>query len=60
MAAIACSFFDGAEVELDTEPATLAESAALAAFLQLGPADRLAASRHVYAYYRDFHNAVGG
>ncbi|OBB31665.1 hypothetical protein A5792_15880 [Mycolicibacterium peregrinum] len=37
-----------------------AVEAALATFLTLTPADRIADSRHVYAYYRDIHYTVGG
>ncbi len=57
-------YFDGAVLEHDaandeiTDPARAA--AALAAFLRLGPADRLADSRHLWAYYRDIHQMVGG
>ena len=29
-------------------------------FVSLTPADRIADSRHVYAYYQDFRDAVGG
>lgn len=61
---IAIPYFDGAEVDLDVEGDLTADepaaAAALAAFLSLTPADRLADTRHVYAYYRDFHEAVGG
>jgi hypothetical protein len=60
MDSIACNFFDGVPIDLDREPASVAETAALEAFLRLGPADRLAASRHIYAYYLDFHQAIGG
>lgn len=55
-------FFDGIEVSFeDFEEAEPAKAqAALDAFLALGKQDRLAASRHVYAYYRNFHEMVGG
>ena len=55
-------YFDNAEVELDEDLEEPDERAAeaLAAFLRLTSADRLRDSRHVYAYYRDFHEAVGG
>jgi len=56
---IAVPWFDGAEIELE-EPQTTRDAAALATFLTLTAQDRLHASRHVYAYYRDFHAAVGG
>ena len=55
-------YFDNAEVELDEDLQEPDERAAeaLAAFLRLTLADRLRDSRHVYAYYRDFHEVVGG
>ena len=57
--AVAVGWFDGAEVELE-EPETSRDATALKNFLKLTAQDRLNASRHVYAYYRDFHYAVGG
>ena len=57
--AVAVGWFDGAEVELE-EPETARDAAALKNFLRLTALDRFKASRHVYAYYRDFHSAVGG
>ncbi|MEM6303661.1 MAG: hypothetical protein AAF744_03015 [Pseudomonadota bacterium] len=56
---IALPWFDGAEADLE-EPETPQKAAALKAFLSLTAQDRLAASRHVYAYYRDYHAIVGG
>lgn len=53
-------YFDGATVEMFEASGTPQERAAVDTFLTLGPADRLRDSRHVYAYYRDFHQAVGG
>lgn len=55
-------YFDNAEVELveELEPGDTDAAAVLEAFLSLTPADRLADSRHVYAYYKDYHEAVGG
>ncbi|MFC3799213.1 DUF6985 domain-containing protein [Cohnella sp. GCM10012308] len=55
-------YFDNAEVELveELDPDAPEEAATLAAFLSLTAADRLADTRHVYAYYRDFYEAVGG
>ncbi len=55
-------FFANADAEIEDfgEAGAAAATAALEAYLALGDADRLAASRHVYAYYRDFHEAVGG
>ena len=57
--AVAVGWFDGAEVELE-EPETSRDAAALKNFLELTAQDRLNASRHVHAYYLDFHSAVGG
>jgi hypothetical protein len=56
---VAVGFFDGAEVLMD-EPETAATAAALTAFLGLTAAERALASRHVHAYYLDFHEATGG
>lgn len=60
-------YFDQAELEVDDlaevgdlEADEEVGKAALQAFLELTPADRLADTRHVYAYYRDFYEAVGG
>jgi hypothetical protein len=60
MEKLACGFFDGAMIRLDSEPDTPETATALQAFLRLGPEQRFAESRHVYTYYRDFHTAVGG
>lgn len=64
MSELAIPYFDGREITCDstlprdvTEPG---EKAAWDAFLALGPQDRLADSRHLYAYYSDFRDAVGG
>jgi hypothetical protein len=57
---VVAGFFGGLEVGLMDEPDTPEAAAALNQFLQLTMAHRLAASRHVYAYYLDFHHAVGG
>lgn len=53
-------YFDNAEVELVKNPDNPDAMAALEAFLTLTPANRGSDSRHVFAYYRDFHEAVGG
>lgn len=53
-------YFDGAELTLGEEVTEPGARAALDAFLALTPADRIADSRHVYAYYQDFREAVGG
>ena len=55
-------YFDNAEIELfdDYDPNDPEAAAALAAFLALTADDRLRDSRHVYAYYQDFRDAVGG
>ncbi|MCX8995509.1 hypothetical protein NOF55_00120 [Rhizobiaceae bacterium BDR2-2] len=53
-------YFDNAEVELAEDIDDPDAATALQAFLSLTAADRLADSRHVFAYYRDFHEAVGG
>lgn len=55
-------YFDHAEVQI-FEAEVLADQGAQAAwnnFLSLTVADRLADSHHVYAYYKDYHEAVGG
>ena len=57
---LALPFFDRAVVTAPAEPWSPAEDAALKRFLRLTPADRLAASHHVHAYYRDIHAALGG
>jgi hypothetical protein len=54
------NYFDGAELLLIEDPDTPIAMAELQAFLNLSAADRLAASRHVYAYYRDFREETGG
>lgn len=58
------SYFS-ADIELDSPTrvegggiADVAEQAALSAFLALTSRDRLADSRHLYAYYRDVKQAV--
>ena len=56
---VAVGWFDGAEVELE-EPETSVDAIALENFLKLTAQDRLNASRHVHAYYLDFHDAAGG
>ncbi len=50
-------YFDNSCVDLseDTSP----DDPAIAAFLQLGRENRLADSRHVYAYFQDFYAGVG-
>jgi len=55
-------YFNNAEVELfdDFDENDLQAAEALATFLALTPADRLKDSRHVFAYYCDFREAVGG
>ncbi|ACT03144.1 DUF6985 domain-containing protein [Paenibacillus sp. JDR-2] len=55
-------YFDNAIVEIveEIDPSDMKAAAALKAFLSLTEEDRLADSRHVYAYYKDFHEAVGG
>lgn len=55
-------YFDGAEVAFEGQgdPLEPGAVAALAAFMALTPADRIADARHVSAYYRDYHEAVGG
>lgn len=64
MPRICIPYLDGAEVEIDdgSEGLPLSESgaaAALAAFLTLTPADRLADSRHLHACYRAFRDGSG-
>ena len=56
-------YFDNIEIELsddDYDPADQRAAAALDTFLTLTSDDRLKDSRHVYAYYQDFRDAVGG
>lgn len=56
-------YFDNMEIELsddDYDPADQPAVAALNAFLTLTPGDRLGDTRHVYAYYQDYREAVGG
>jgi hypothetical protein len=54
-------YFDNAEADMFEDADKSEEGApALAAFLALTPADRIADSRHVFAYYKDYHQAVGG
>jgi hypothetical protein len=60
---IKVGYFDNAEIELsedDYDASDLYAVAALEAFLALTPADRIRDSRHVYAYYRDYREWVGG
>nr|WP_314260536.1 hypothetical protein [uncultured Devosia sp.] len=55
------AYFDNAEVEFfEEEEATPRQLAAVKAVLTLTSADRLKDSRHVYAYYQDYREAVGG
>lgn len=56
---VTVGFFGGAEIPME-EPETPATADALTGFLGLIAADRWSASRHVHAYYLDFHDAVGG
>ena len=62
MEALAIPYFDNASVSLFDETDWTSEGAktALSAFLTLTPADRLADAPHVYAYYKDYHEIVGG
>ncbi|UXN72265.1 hypothetical protein N8D56_12770 [Devosia sp. A8/3-2] len=55
-------YFDNTEVKTieDVDMSERGAAAALAAFRSLSPADRIADSRHVFAYYKDYHEAVGG
>lgn len=55
-------YFDNAELTTfeDADTSEAGAAAALAAFLALTPADRISDSRHVFAYYKDYHQAVGG
>ena len=54
-------YFDGAEVDVDRGDALVTEAATiLEAFRSLTASDRLADSRHVYAYYQDYREWVGG
>lgn len=54
-------YFDNAEADMFEDADRSEEGApALAAFLALTSADRIADSRHVFAYYKDYHQAVGG
>jgi hypothetical protein len=52
---LSVAFFDGAQLELflDDKPLSDAGKKALSNFLSLGADGRLAASRHVFAYYLD-------
>jgi hypothetical protein len=54
-------YFDGKEVELffEDEAELLHFADAIRAFLALGPADRNAATRHAWAYFKDFTDDVG-
>ncbi|QKD00325.1 DUF6985 domain-containing protein [Mesorhizobium loti] len=56
-------YFDDSEIEFsdgDYDPGDARPAAALNAFLALTSDNRLNDSRHVYAYYRDYREAVGG
>jgi hypothetical protein len=53
-------YFDNAALRLSNQPKNDPEREALAAFLSLTLSDRNADSRHVYAYYRDYHHIVAG
>ncbi|HEY8577816.1 MAG TPA: hypothetical protein VIL88_15935 [Devosia sp.] len=56
------AYFDGAELVFDTEE-DLDEhktAAAVEAFLALTAGDRIKDTRHVYAYYKDVHEATDG
>lgn len=57
---LALPFFDRAVVSAPSGRWSPAQDAALKRFLNLTPADRLAASHHVHAYYSDVHAALGG
>jgi hypothetical protein len=54
-------YFGGKTVELffEDEAELLQFADAIRAFLALGPADRNAATRHAWAYFRDFTDDVG-
>lgn len=58
------SYFDGIEIPHDARADEFTDAdratAAMSAFLALTPADRLADSPHVWAYYRDYYEMVGG
>lgn len=56
-------YFDNIEIKLsddDYDPTNPRAAAALNAFLTLTSEDRLKDTRHVFAYYRDFRETVGG
>ena len=54
-------YFDGRTVEMERgSDESAVVKAAWQAVLALSPADRQRDSRHVHAYYRDYHEAVGG
>jgi len=57
-------YFDNANIELDNvgpdDAEHPGERAAWAAFMALSSTDRLSDSRHLFAYYRDFHILVSG
>lgn len=53
-------YFDDAEMETIEQLSDEGAIAALAAFMALTPSDRIADARHVFAYYKDYHQAVGG
>lgn len=60
MGKVVVQYFDGVELDVDFPPETEMGHKALATFLAMNRADRLAATKHVYAYYRDTHTCVGG
>lgn len=56
-------YFDNVEIKLsgdDYDQTNPRAAAALSAFLTLTSEDRLKDTRHVFAYYQDFREAVGG
>lgn len=57
---LAAPFFDGAVLTAPASPWSPAQDAAIKRFMRLNSTDRLAASRHVLAYYRDIHKALDG
>ncbi|GLQ35111.1 hypothetical protein GCM10007939_13940 [Amylibacter marinus] len=59
---ITTGYFDGVDIPImeDLSETGKGPDAALASFQKLTQEDRMADSHHVYAYYRDFHQAVGG
>lgn len=53
-------YFDNVEIGTIEEISEEGAAKALSAFLALTSADRVADSHHVFSYYRDYHQAVGG